>query len=165
MSLQNLIIQRDTYALDKISKQNLARYIQIFVQAIQKSDTKSILQEDQIQFLTTINNEAKVRGSTRSLVLANTKGDGKVISYEDLVAARVKRTKKSLPKKLRAREEGVGSSRAACLRRRKSPQTQRHAVGSVRGVRKRQRKVPLTRRDVVGSARVLHKIRPSRTIQ
>jgi hypothetical protein len=50
----------------------------------------SVLQEDRIKFLTTINNEAKVRRSTRSLVL----GKAKVISYEDLEAARAKRVAK-----------------------------------------------------------------------
>ncbi|KAI9746367.1 MAG: hypothetical protein M1818_000079 [Claussenomyces sp. TS43310] len=48
---------------------------------------KSILQEDRIQFLTTINNKAKVRRSTTSLVLAR----AKVMSYEDLEEARAKR--------------------------------------------------------------------------
>jgi hypothetical protein len=50
----------------------------------------SILQEDRIQFLTTINNEAKVRRSTKSLVL----GKAKVMSYEDLEVARAKRVAK-----------------------------------------------------------------------
>ncbi|TGO17915.1 hypothetical protein BPAE_0404g00060 [Botrytis paeoniae] len=46
----------------------------------------SILQEDRIQFLITINNEAKVRRSMRLLVL----GKAKVMSYEDLEDARAK---------------------------------------------------------------------------
>ncbi|TVY13330.1 hypothetical protein LARI1_G008576, partial [Lachnellula arida] len=37
--------------------------------ADEKSSALSVLQEDRIQFLTTINNEAKVRRSTKSLVL------------------------------------------------------------------------------------------------
>jgi hypothetical protein len=87
MSLQNLIIQRDAHALDETSKQNLARHLQMCTKAFQKSSAKSILQEDRIQFLTTINNEAKVRRSTKSLVL----GKAKVMSYEDLEEARAKR--------------------------------------------------------------------------
>jgi len=55
---------------------------------------KSALQEDQIQFLNTINNKAKVRRSTKSLVL----GTAKVISYEDLEAARAKRAEKEAAK-------------------------------------------------------------------
>lgn len=49
-----------------------------------------MLQEDRIKFLTTINNEAKVRRSTRSLVL----GKAKVMSYKELEAARAKRVAK-----------------------------------------------------------------------
>jgi hypothetical protein len=87
MSLQNLIIQRDAHALNETSKQNLARHLQKCTKAFQKSSAKSILQDDRIEFLTTINNEAKVRRSTRSLVLGNAKGEGKVMSYEDLEEA------------------------------------------------------------------------------
>jgi hypothetical protein len=90
MSLQNLIIQRDAHALDETSKQNLVRHLQIGTKAFQKSSAMSILQEDRIQFLTTINNEAKVRRSTKSLVL----GKAKVMSYEDLEEARAKRVVK-----------------------------------------------------------------------
>ena len=61
MLLQNMIIERDAYALDKTSKQNLARHLQKCTKAFQKSSAYGILQEDQIQFLTTINNKAKVR--------------------------------------------------------------------------------------------------------
>jgi hypothetical protein len=64
--------------------------LQICTKAFQKSSAKSILQEDRIQFLTAINNEAKVRRSTKSLVL----GKAKVMSYEDLEEARAKRLAK-----------------------------------------------------------------------
>jgi hypothetical protein len=90
MSLQNLIIQRDAHTLDETSKQNLARHLQKCTKAFQKSSAQGILQEDRIQFLTTINNEAKVRRSTKSLVL----GKAKVMSYEDLEEARAKRVVK-----------------------------------------------------------------------
>jgi hypothetical protein len=69
ISLQNLIIQQNAQTLDETSKQNLARHLQKCTKAFQTSSAKSILQDDRIQFLTTINNEAKVRRSTRSLVL------------------------------------------------------------------------------------------------
>ena len=42
-SLQNLIIQRDAHALNEASKQNLARHLQIYTKAFQKSFTTSIL--------------------------------------------------------------------------------------------------------------------------
>jgi hypothetical protein len=90
MSLQNRIIQQDTHTLDETSKQNLAKHLQKCTKAFQKSSALSVVQEERIRFLTTINNEAKVRRSTKSLVL----GKAKVMSYEDLVQARAKRVVK-----------------------------------------------------------------------
>ncbi|KAG9235706.1 hypothetical protein BJ875DRAFT_440084 [Amylocarpus encephaloides] len=49
-----------------------------------------VLKDDDIKLLRTINNEAKVRRSTKSLVL----GTAKVISYKDLKIARAKRIAK-----------------------------------------------------------------------
>jgi hypothetical protein len=60
---------------------------------------KGALQEDQIQILTTINNEAKVRRSTKSLVL----GKAKVMSYEDLKEARAKRAEKEAAKEAKGK--------------------------------------------------------------
>jgi len=91
MSLQNLIIKQDAHALDETSKQSLQRHVQKLVKAAQTSVAKGALQQDQIRFLTTINNEAKVRRSTKSLVL----GRAKVMSYEDLEEARAKRAEKA----------------------------------------------------------------------
>ncbi|KAH8657177.1 hypothetical protein BGZ60DRAFT_472538 [Tricladium varicosporioides] len=53
-------------------------------------DIEFILQEDQIQFLTTVNNKVKVRRSIKSLVPENAKEEEKVIRYKDLVKARAK---------------------------------------------------------------------------
>lgn len=58
------------------------------------SFAKGALQQDQIQFLTAINNEAKLRRSTKSVVL----GKAKVMSYEDLVAKRLEREAKEQDK-------------------------------------------------------------------
>jgi hypothetical protein len=71
----------------------------------------SILQEDRIQFLTTINNEAKVRRSTKSLVL----GKAKVMSYEDLEEARAKRVVKDAAQAAKGKGNVVGSARSGCL--------------------------------------------------
>ena len=70
---------------------------------------KGALQQDQIRFLITINNEAKVRRSTKSVVL----GKAKVISYEDLVAKRAEREAKEQNKAKGKRKRG---------RKRKSPE-------------------------------------------
>ncbi|OBT60603.1 hypothetical protein VE03_10035 [Pseudogymnoascus sp. 23342-1-I1] len=54
------------------------------------SFAESALLRDQNQFLNTINNEAKVRRSTRLIVI----GKAKVMSYEDIDEARAKRAAK-----------------------------------------------------------------------
>lgn len=101
ISLQNLIIQHDAHTMNETSKQNLARHLQKYTKAFQKSFIKSILQIDQIQFLTTINNEAKVRRSTRSLVL----GKAKVMSYEDLEEAQAKHAVKESTQAAKGKEK------------------------------------------------------------
>jgi hypothetical protein len=99
MSLENLIIKKDAHMLDDASKSNLQRHVQKLVKAGRTSFAKGVLQDDQIRFLTTINDEAKVRRSTRSLVL----GKAKVMSYEDLVEARVKRAEKDAAKEAKSK--------------------------------------------------------------
>jgi hypothetical protein len=93
MSLHNLIKQ-DAYALDEQSKQRLQKYVQKLASAAQISLAKQTLLQDQNEFLTNVNKEAKVRQSTRSLVL----GKAKVMSFEDLEEARAKRTEKEKEK-------------------------------------------------------------------
>jgi hypothetical protein len=70
--------------LEKASKQSLQRHVQKFVNAAQTCFVKGALQQDHIRFLISINNKAKIRRSTKSEILA--KGEGKVMSYEDLEA-------------------------------------------------------------------------------
>jgi hypothetical protein len=82
ISLQNLIIKQDAHALDEASKQSLQRHVQKLANATQMSLAKGVFQQDQIRFLITINDEIKVRRSTKSMVL----GKAKVMSYEDLIA-------------------------------------------------------------------------------
>jgi hypothetical protein len=85
MSLQKLIKQ-DAHALDETSKQNLQRHVQKLANAAQTSFAEHAIQRDQIRFLTRVNNKAKVRRSTKPVVL----GKAKVMSYEDLEEARAK---------------------------------------------------------------------------
>jgi len=81
-----------------------------FVKAAQTSFAKGVLQQDHIRFLNKSNDEAKVRRSTKSEILA--KGVEKVMSYEDLEAARAVRAAKE-----QAKAEGKGKRG----RKRKSP--------------------------------------------
>ena len=90
--LHNLIKQ-EAYALDGLNKQRLQRHVQKLASAAQRSFAKEALLQEQTQFLSKINNEAKVRRSTRSVVL----GKAKVMSYKDLEEARAKRAAKEKP--------------------------------------------------------------------
>ena len=94
ISLQNLIIKQDAHTLDETRKQSLQRHVQKLANATQISLAKGALQQDQIRFLITINDEAKVRRSTKSMILEK----ANVMSYEDLVAKRAEREAKEQDK-------------------------------------------------------------------
>lgn len=88
-SLHNLIKQ-EACALNELDKQRLQRYVQKLASAAQRSFAKEALLQEQTEFLSQINKEVKARRSTKSVVL----GKAKVMSYEDLEEARVKRAAK-----------------------------------------------------------------------
>jgi hypothetical protein len=84
------LIKQDTHTLDRTSIQRLKKRVQKLVDAAQISFAERALLHNQKQMLTGINNEAKVRRSTRSLVL----GQAKVMSFEDIEVARAARAAK-----------------------------------------------------------------------
>lgn len=112
--LRDLILEeRDSHALHDAERQNLQRHLQKRTKAAQASIARGALQQEQIEFLHEINNEAKVRRITKSHVL----GQAKVMSYEDPEAARAKRKKKEAgktdkQKRGRKRKQKAGE---ACL--------------------------------------------------
>jgi len=134
-SLYNLIKQ-DAYAEDEMSKQRQQRHIQKFANAAQTCFAERALQREQIHFLRKVNNEAKVRRSTKSLIL----GKAKVMSYEDLEEARAKRAAKDT-----ARAKGKGKRG----RKPKSatPEAEKATVGN--GKRGRKRKSPAPEADAL----------------
>src|SRR6266498_4672551 len=93
MLLHNLIKQ-DTHALNETSIPRLQRHVQKLANAGQRAITYCALLDNQNQLLTKINNEAKVRRSTKSLVL----GTAKVMSFEDIEVARAARAAKDVVK-------------------------------------------------------------------
>jgi hypothetical protein len=99
-SLQNLIKQ-DAHTLNETSIQRLERHVQKLSHAAQISFAERALLHDQNQMLTRMNNEAKVRRSTRSVVL----GKAKVMSFEDIEVGVLRR------RSSRARGNEVGSVR------------------------------------------------------
>ena len=80
----------NTYTLNKASINRLWKQIQKLANAAQVSFPELALLRDQNQFLMEMNNKAKVRRSTRSIVL----GTAKVISFKDIKEARAKRAAK-----------------------------------------------------------------------
>jgi hypothetical protein len=98
------LIKQGSYTPDLTSKQRLQRLVQKLASAAQTSFAERALLQDQNQFLFKVNSEAKVRRSTKSLVL----GKAKVMSYEDLEEARAKRVAKE---KATAGKEARGQKR------------------------------------------------------
>jgi hypothetical protein len=101
MSLQNLIMQRDAHALDETSKQSLERHLLKFAKATQLFLTKGALQQNHIQLLLAVNNDAKPRRSARANILE--KGSGKVFSYEHLEEKRLKRAQMDVANEAKAK--------------------------------------------------------------
>ena len=73
------LIKRDAGGSDEASKQRLERRVQKLVSAAKISVAKQSLLQDHNRLLCNINNEATVRRTTRSLVLSDGKGEGKVM--------------------------------------------------------------------------------------
>jgi hypothetical protein len=83
-------IKQESNLSDEASKQRLQRCVDKLVSAAKISFAKQSLLQDHNRLLFKINSEAKVRRSTRPLVI----GRAKVMSYEDLDKARVARAAK-----------------------------------------------------------------------
>jgi hypothetical protein len=129
------LIKQDNYAEDEMSKQRLQRHIQKFANAAQTCFTERALQRAQIKFLRKMNNEAKVRRSTKALVL----GTAKVMSYEDLELARASRATKDA-----AKAKGKGKRG----RKRKSIAPEEEEVTAIKSKRDRKQRSPAPVADV-----------------
>jgi hypothetical protein len=93
-SLRDIILDRDAHAMDDAERQKLKRHLDKLTRAAQTSIAEGALLQEDNRFVRKMNNEAKVRRSTKSLVL----GKARVMSYEDLEAARLKRLQKEADK-------------------------------------------------------------------
>jgi hypothetical protein len=107
LSLQNVILDHNARALDRVSKQSLDRHVHKLTKAAQTSFARSALLQDQVKFLLRANNEAKLRRATASTVL----GKAKEVSFEDLELERMKQAEK------KAAEEGKKRTASARKRR------------------------------------------------
>lgn len=84
------LIQQDAQTLDETSIQRLLKHVKKLANAVQMSFAERALLCNQIEFLSTMNDEAKRRRSTKSFMVRK----ARVMSYEDLEAARRKRIAK-----------------------------------------------------------------------
>ena len=94
------LIKQDASMLDETSKQRIQRHIQKLTNATQLSFAERALLQEQNRFLAEINNEAKVRRSTKSQNL----GEARVMSYEGLEKARAERAAKEAAKEAKKAE-------------------------------------------------------------
>jgi hypothetical protein len=92
--LQQNLIKQDAHTLNEVSIQRLERHVQKLAYAAQVSFTELALLDNRNQMLTRMNNEVKVRRSTRSIVLR----EAKVMSFEDIEVARAARAAKDVIK-------------------------------------------------------------------
>lgn len=122
--LQDTIIKRAARALDGVDQYELERHVGKLAKAAQVSMARNSLQKGHIRFLLKINDEAKARRSTRSLVL----GTAKVMSDEDLRAAYAKRAEQE--QKANARREKLEEARAR--------RAEREETGKVTKTKKRK---------------------------
>ena len=93
------LIELDAHTLNDTSIARLQRHVQKLANAAHTSFAERALLHDHNQLLTRINNEAKARRLTKSVVL----GKAKVMSYEDIEEARAKRAAKEVGKGKRTR--------------------------------------------------------------
>jgi hypothetical protein len=89
-----ILIEQDAHLQDDTSRQRLRRRLQKLTNATQLSFAERALLQDQNAFLNRINNEAKVRRSTKSEII----GTARVMSFEDLERARTARSMKDAEK-------------------------------------------------------------------
>jgi hypothetical protein len=131
MSLLNMIKQVPD---DETSRQHKDRLQQKVAHAAETFCAERALQQDHIQFLCKMNNEAKVRRSTKSVVL----GKAKVMSYEDIEEARTKRAEEQAAKK--AAQAAKEAKKAAKESAKATKQAAKEEATASRGKGSRKRK-------------------------
>jgi hypothetical protein len=134
VSLQNLIKQ-DAHTLNKASIQRLERHVQKLANAAQISFAERDLLYDRNQMLIRMNNEAKVRRSTRSVVLRK----AKVMSFEDIEVARAACAAKEVIKGKGKRGRKRKSAALEADEPEPEPEVARAAKGVIKGRGKRGR--------------------------
>lgn len=106
-------MKQDAHTLEDANKRSLEQRLEKLTKAAQMSMARNMLHQERIQFLLRINKEGKSRRSTKVIVLG--KGIGKVMCFEDLEAARTKRSEveanETAKKNTRRRKRKGGAQR------------------------------------------------------
>jgi hypothetical protein len=95
--LPNIIMKQATQCFDQTTIASLRKNVQKMSKAAHLAFSKGILQRDQIQFLTKINDESKVRKSAKGHILGRRaeKGEGAVMGWNELEAKRAERNEQA----------------------------------------------------------------------
>jgi hypothetical protein len=94
---------------DEASKQRHQKLVQKLGNAAQTPFAQQTLDQDHIQFLTKMNNEAKLRRSTKSAIL----GKARVMTFEDLEAGMAKRAAKEATKEAKRKAKSGRKPKSA----------------------------------------------------
>ncbi|KAH8595357.1 hypothetical protein B0O99DRAFT_594547 [Bisporella sp. PMI_857] len=137
MPLYNLIKQ-DIHTLNETSIPRLQRRLQKLASAGQRSIAYCALLDEKNQSLTKMNNEAKVRRSTKSVVLGKTK----VMSFEDIEVARAAHAAKggAKGKRKRGRKRKSAALDEGEPELEPEPKVARATKEAIKSTRKRARK-------------------------
>jgi hypothetical protein len=124
----------------------LQRHLQKFANAARTRFAERDLQREQIQFLREVNNEAKVRRSTKSLIL----GQARAMSYENLQEARAKRAAKDTAK---AKVKGKRGCKCKSPEPEPEPELEESTIGKGKRGRKRKTPEPELEEDTAGKGK------------
>ena len=145
VALLHDLIKKDAHMLDEVNKQRLQRHVQKLTNATTLSLAKQNLLRDQNRFLAKINNEAKVRRSTKSKIV----GTARVMSYEDLEKARLERAKKEAGKEAADKAKKAKKAKQALTA---TPTADEAAVGKKKRGRRHKNGVGANARTLEGEA-------------
>lgn len=134
MAIQETIIKDDASTLDDSNRQRVERHLGKLAKAAQISLARGALQEEHIRFLLQINDEAKARRDTRSLIV----GTARVMSFEDLANARAKRAAQE--EKNAARQRGLAEARAKRAKQEETNAARKRNLTQARAKRAEQAK-------------------------
>jgi hypothetical protein len=129
-SLQNIIMKQATQCFDQTAVASLRKNVQKMSKAAHLAFSNGILQRDQIQFLTKMNDESKVRKSAKGYILGRRaeKGEGAVMGWNELEAKRAKRAEEAAAAAAKSTGKRGGKRKDTAAGERHAKKTRRRDV-------------------------------------